>query len=195
MIRLYKAFLDEIPPRAYDLEYNRQGVFEKERLDSFTPQDKKRTLAGRILLRQGVGELYGKNDYKMTTGQSGKPLLPFCHFSIAHSAELAVCAFGTGEIGVDVEKLREIKKRESYTLFSPDETAYVNANDEEHNRRFLEVWTKKEAYIKMMGLSLADGAAFHTMHPPTEISIDTFWQDDYIITVCERTDNHHENTQ
>lgn len=189
MIALYKAFLDELSAEQYEAEYSKQPEWKKKHIDSFgSSTDKKRTLAGLVLLRRGVKELFGKENYSVAANRNGKPVLPFCRFSISHSGNLAVCAFGENEIGVDAERLRQIKPREKYKLFDEREAAYVNAGGAELAHRFFEIWTKKEAYVKMIGGVLADVADVCTISDELKnISFHTDYFENYVISVCEST--------
>jgi len=83
-----------------------------------------------------------------TTGQ-GKPwcdALP--GFSISHSAELVACALSTeGPVGLDVEQVRPIEPTRFARTFNPDEQAWIG----DSRTRFFELWTRKEAVIKVSG--------------------------------------------
>ncbi len=72
--------------------------------------------AGTELLAVGLRELYGMelNRDRLSYGQHGKPYLrnhPEIHFNISHCEGLAVCVFSDTETGVDVERIREVKKK------------------------------------------------------------------------------------
>ncbi len=148
----------------YVKEYNRLSEYNKKRISIMRPQDKRRSLAGLILLRKKIAEQYGVENYEFTYNQNGKPLLTFCYFSISHSGEYVVCAVGDTPVGVDTEVIRDIPFRNDYRLFTLQEVMYVNESKEEHTQRFFEVWTKKEAYIKAKGLKLIDGAGINVLN-------------------------------
>jgi len=89
------------------------------------------------------------------TNENGKPYIPGCpwKFSISHCGDVLTVAVSDFDVGIDCEeevsedKVEGISKR----FFSDEEQSYcTDANT------FTEIWTKKEAYAKMMGLSLSD---------------------------------------
>jgi 4'-phosphopantetheinyl transferase len=98
--------------------------------------------------------------WRFTTGSHGKPLLdPDCGlvFSVAHTDGLTVVAVCTGdEVGVDVERVdRRVPLGVAGRWFAPAELeALAAAPEPERARRFLELWTLKEAYVKARGLGV-----------------------------------------
>lgn len=83
----------------------------------------------------------------------GKPYLPDCdwQFSISHSGDLSLCGIHNDAIGVDIEKTRPYNDRVAKRICSPAEYAYIGKD----STRFLEVWTRKEAYAKLTGKGLS----------------------------------------
>lgn len=89
------------------------------------------------------------------TNENGKPFIPGCpwKFSISHSDDVLVVAISDEEVGADCEeevpeeKTGPVSKR----FFSDEEQEYCS-----DSYKFTEVWTKKEAYAKMLGIPLAD---------------------------------------
>ena len=168
----------------YVREYNRQSGYNKKRISIMRPQDKRRSLAGLILLRKKIAETYGIENYEFTYNENGKPLLPFCYFSISHSGNYVVCAVSDNPVGVDTEVIREIAFRNDYRLFTLEEIVYVNENEKDHNIRFFEVWTKKEAYIKAKGLKLVNGSGVNVLNCP-DAEFFTEIKGENMITLCK----------
>ena len=142
-----------------DIEYFETADFFLEtakQIENYRPEDKKRTLAGRYLLKKMIRELYGREEFTVKLNENGKPYLDFCYFSISHSGDFAVCAVSDFPVGVDIEHMQQLKKREKYMLFTPIESEYVNKSDSLN--RFYTLWTRKEAYIKAKGGVIADAA-------------------------------------
>jgi len=98
--------------------------------------------------------VFERNAYgKPFLAKSGTPL-----FNLSHSGGIAMCAVAqTGEIGVDIEKCREIEERElARRFFSSIECIQLDAlADEQKTAGFFACWTRKEAYIKAKGLGLS----------------------------------------
>src|SRR6185295_854197 len=97
---------------------------------------------------------FGKPQILTSTPQAG----PF-NFNLAHSGSLALYAFTPiGEVGVDLELIRpeftgdDIAER----FFSPAECACLNQLSAElRHKAFFNCWTRKEAFIKAMGMGMS----------------------------------------
>ncbi len=184
MIDLEVLEVASVPESDFVREYNRLGEYNKKRISIMRPQDKRRSLAGLILLRRKIAEIYGVTEYEFTYNQNGKPLLDFCYFNISHSGDYVVCSVSDRPVGVDTEVIRDIPFRNDYRLFTLEEVVYVNASEKEHNLRFFEVWTKKEAYIKAKGLKLADGSGINVFDCP-DAEFSTEIKGENMITLCK----------
>lgn len=142
-----------------DIEYSKTADFFPEttkQIKDYRPDDKKRTLAGRYLLKKMVKELYGREEFTLAFNENGKPMLDFCFFSISHSGDYAVCAVSDSPVGVDIEHMKSFKQRDKYMLFTLRESEYVNECDCQN--RFYTLWTRKEAYVKAKGGVISDAA-------------------------------------
>lgn len=90
----------------------------------------------------------------------GKPKLKFPEiknfdFNISHSGEMIVVAINDqGDVGVDIEKIQEIDFSLINEFCTKNEEIYINKNIEEKLKRFYEIWTLKEAYLKALGKGL-----------------------------------------
>ncbi len=77
---------------------------------------------------------------------------------VAHSGALALIATAGFEVGVDVEAPRRIRDPVGLAarFFTPAEREHVErAPADRRERRFLELWTAKEAVLKATGRGLA----------------------------------------
>lgn len=90
----------------------------------------------------------------------GKPFLSNhenIHISISHSKNHLLYGISTREIGVDIEVIRPIKDtfdKIKYIAFHEEELSYIQKNEQDIEIRFLEIWTKKEAFLKCLGTGL-----------------------------------------
>lgn len=99
----------------------------------------------------------------MNVGVNGKPELADggdLRFNMSHSGGLTALAFIAGgvELGVDVERIREIKEIEGIVerFFCREEADQVlQASEAERSRLFQHCWTRKEAFIKATGDGLS----------------------------------------
>lgn len=113
-------------------------------------------------------------DWTFSTNEYGRPEIsnpcthhPSLRFNLSHAEGMAVCAVTcVDDIGVDVEhvKRRADLRNIAHYFFAPGECESLNALDDEGmRRRFFEIWTLKEAYIKGRGMGLRlplDGFGF-----------------------------------
>lgn len=125
---------------------------------------------------------------KLYYSAAGQPRLPDAFISIAHSGEYVAAAVSDKPVGIDIEVCRRIKKRSKYKLFTDYESSYVNASLQDFSNRFLLCWTRKEAYVKLNGITLADAASFNTLEDNGKIKLLTEQTDKLTLSVCY-TDN------
>jgi len=136
---------------------------ELEKADRFRSDlSRCRYIVGRGSLRRVLGDRLGCSPtaIRFSYGPYGKPMLQDgrdpVEFNLAHSGGDAIIAVaGRGAIGVDIEHRRQIADVESIAGF-----AFSIAERRELDRSrdpvsaFLNGWTRKEAYVKALGLGL-----------------------------------------
>ncbi|HEY3328725.1 MAG TPA: 4'-phosphopantetheinyl transferase superfamily protein [Capsulimonadaceae bacterium] len=95
-------------------------------------------------------------------------------FNLSHTSGFALIGVTLGNpIGVDIEKMnRTIDPLDlAPAVFASDETDAVReSHPQDRLRRFLEIWTMKEAWLKMVGCGLVDDLASHSILAPTTLS-------------------------
>ncbi len=119
------------------------------------------------------------------TTQYGKPYIKNpkgFYFNISHTKDIIVCGLSNSPIGVDIEKIKPIKKKIVENFFNLHEKVYVYSDLEKENERFTEIWTRKEAYVKWIGKGMEVG--FDTFDVINDIRIKTMHIDNYILSVC-----------
>ena len=184
MIWVYKADINDFKDDEYKREYNCLSESEKQRICKIAfNDDKKRSLATKILLRRAILEKFGIESYELKREPNGKPILEFCKFSLSHSNNAAVCAISENDVGVDIEKIRPINRRPKYKLFTEDENDYVN-RDAQYSIRFLEVWTRKEALLKCGDISAEQLSKISVLLKHTDFLLGTEISEEYIISTC-----------
>lgn len=129
--------------------------FEKDRL---------RDLATRALVRTVLSRYapVAPEEWRFAAGPHGRPRIagaspPPLEFNVSHAHELVVVAVAARRlIGVDIEDLeRRANTAHLDRYFAPGESAALRALPEgEQRRRFFELWTLKEAYLKATGVGL-----------------------------------------
>ena len=133
------------------------------------PDDSRRYSVARGALRWLVTRYLDVDpgSIRFDEGPHGKPGLAQVpagvdlQFNLSHSGDVALAAFGVGRpLGVDIERMqRAIDPEALIARFgSPGERAMLQAlRPDERQRRFLQLWTCKEAWLKATGLGIAAG--------------------------------------
>jgi 4'-phosphopantetheinyl transferase len=138
------------------------------------PSPGKRSLVGHVALRLVLGELTGTAPeslrFERRCGHCegaghGKPHLvggSDLDFSLSHSGELALVAVGCGRrVGADVERVRprtDVLAIARGSLSARERQAVESLGTDEARRgAFFRCWTRKEAYLKGLGVGLAGG--------------------------------------
>jgi 4'-phosphopantetheinyl transferase len=141
---------------------------ERQRAERFRyVEHRQRYIVARASLRRLLAErLYiAPRAVELVETSYGKPRLAPVHgsagleFNLSHSGVLAVYAFTSGRaVGVDVELIRQIPDADNLaeSFFSPQEIAALRSLPlDRRSLAFLSCWTRKEAFIKALGLGLS----------------------------------------
>ena len=161
MIHVICTDISGLKESDYDDLYAKASPERKCRADRCRRrEDALRCVAADALLRYALGT----ERYTLEKERNGKPYIverTDFHFNLSHSGCWVVLAWGSSEVGVDVEKIRmdtdllAIAKR----FYAPEEQCYILEEPEQSRRRFFEVWTAKESYVKYLGTGLQKNLA------------------------------------
>lgn len=160
-IHVWKGFLDGSSHERDQTILSREEI-ERAARYRFV-QGRIRFVAGRALLRTILGGYLGRKPSELvfSYGPHGKPRLvqekteePL-HFNVTHAGPVALYALTRdGEVGIDVEHVREIPDWESIagSCFSPLEKERLRNLPEARRRKaFFQAWTRREALLKASG--------------------------------------------
>lgn len=93
------------------------------------------------------------------------------YFNLSHSHGVCVLAMGASEIGIDIEKIRDL----DYSKFD-----FIDAQDKED---FFKEWTRRESYLKYTGKGLSN----LRMDIPSDAHFEFFpVYDNYLICICAK---------
>lgn len=175
------------PWRGFDFETLIRILPEKERAEiQCISASKLRNmkLSAALLLRDRCAKRTGiaVGKLRLCRDDFGKPYfdgLPGLHISISYTKDAFVCAMSWTPLGVDVERLAPLPAI-PYHFLTPDEGRYCTCPE-----RFYEVWTKKEAYSKMLGTGLGEGfSSFSVFHPKIAGTLDSRRIGQCVVSVC-----------
>jgi 4'-phosphopantetheinyl transferase len=142
---------------------------ERARLALGTETRRREMLLTRWLQRQVLSRYEPRiepHEWRFVADHDGRPQLApdfqqhGLHFNLAHTQGLVVMAVARlPRVGVDVEVLeRRVPLAVAPRYFTADEAdALAALAPEAQPRRFIELWTLKEAYLKALGSGLAGG--------------------------------------
>ena len=121
--------------------------------------DSKRCICAEAIMRYYLIKYFciNNSDIEIIYNEYGKPFLKKIplYFNLSHSGKWVVCAWSENEIGVDVEKIDKINIDIAKSLFCEAEYDYIKSGKEhERCKRFIQIWTLKESYIKYIGKGL-----------------------------------------
>ena len=145
--------------------------------------DRKLCVASYILLKTALKDSYGINDINLGYNEHGKPYLKDwdnIFFNISHCPCGAVCVVSEYEVGVDIQDIRPFRENVPKKVFSEEEQDYINSADDK-NRAFARIWSKKEAYFKMLGRGLTK--KMNEFNSLDKDYIQTFDYNDFCISV------------
>jgi 4'-phosphopantetheinyl transferase len=141
---------------------------ERQRAEKFRfAKHRRRYVMARANLRRLLAERLriAPREVELVANGYGKPRLAPVHgsvdldFNLSHSEALAVYAFTSGRaVGVDVELIRQVPDADDLagSFFSPGETKALRAfPPDRRSLAFLACWTRKEAFIKAVGVGLS----------------------------------------
>jgi phosphopantetheinyl transferase len=118
----------------------------------------------RALLSDACDNTVHESEWRFTRLPGGKPCLeckggfPSFEFSISHARTFSAIAVTSGEpIGIDIESASTSRSAiiPSPVALCPEECgALATAPESERWRRFIRIWTAKEAYAKFLGVGI-----------------------------------------
>lgn len=165
-VHLWHCSLDAAPD-ARDSYQHTLSVDENARAQRFHSEvDRVRYIVGRGVLRQLLAAYLGTRPElpDLITGENGKPELAdesqqWLQLNLAHSDDVAVYAFARDcAVGVDVERIRadlDVDGIARRYMSPAEQEALSSLPHEERLHACVELWTRKEAVLKAMGVGLS----------------------------------------
>jgi 4'-phosphopantetheinyl transferase len=159
----------QAPPLSREHLHSLLTTEERDRASRLRFEDDRgRAIVGRGMLRTVLSGCTGQPpaEIELVEDRHGRPLLHGAgssklHFNVAHSGGWILIGVADGaRIGVDVEQIRPVSDIASLMerFFAPGETAAImSLRSDERLTAFFDCWTRKEAYLKAMGVGLQFG--------------------------------------
>lgn len=124
--------------------------------------------SARNFVRMYISQLTGRSHDSLifSAGSHGKPYIEDCdlHFNLSHCGNMVLAAFSAHEVGADIEVICRSGQSVVQRIFTQGEKDYIAVapSEKEAQRRFCEIWTAKEAYLKLGGVGLSGDMNFDT---------------------------------
>ena len=114
------------------------------------------SLIGIILTKVAIKKEFNIpiKEIKFSYKESGKPYIENfknIHFSISHCQDYVVCAISDKPIGIDIEKIKDVKIEALKTICYLKEKEFIFSEPTKSCENFFKVWTAKEAIYKKSG--------------------------------------------
>ncbi|WP_144558043.1 4'-phosphopantetheinyl transferase family protein [Shouchella miscanthi] len=133
----------------------------QERVRSYVrEEDAIRSLCGSLLIKYILWKELQITKFNLNYNKYGKPSIaefPNFHYNLSHSHNWIVCATNNKEVGIDIEKIKEIDLGIAERFFTSAEFDDIKKMPTLNDKltRFYEFWTMKEAFIKNLGKGLS----------------------------------------
>ena len=190
MLKIYHYDISGMSDEEFEKMYLASDKNRQKKADKLKKEPaKKLSIAAGELARRVIADKFNinKDDVRFRVDKGGKPYIEGLdvNFSISHSGTIALCAIADSPVGVDIEKIREVDLSVAKKHFAPDEHDYVLEKLSLSRQRFFEIWTRKEAYVKMLGKGISYFPEFSTMG---DAWITTHIRNKYIVSVVTQKD-------
>jgi len=135
--------------------------FKQDKIKSLANDELKReSIVGEYLLIKGLKQFFNidYNNIEIIKNSKGKPFIKDknIYFSISHTDNFVVCALSNKEIGIDVEKIKEVNLKTIKLFASERERNYIIYNKNKLWEHYFRIYTLKEAYVKMLAKDLTN---------------------------------------
>lgn len=115
----------------------------------------------------------------------GNPIFEYhreIKFSCSHTRFGMAFSVGKVKNGIDIERIKELKRSVIEKVYNENEKKYVGNN----KFRYYEVWTRKEAYLKYIGTGIVSLRGLRDVSTLTncQIKFETVMYKEYVISLC-----------
>lgn len=164
--------------------FNRTNSIDNKSNCIITDDKSIRMIAKSIVDREA--KKAGIEDVKYDLGKYGKPFVinhPEFKFNISHTKHAIAVAISDYEVGIDIEKIQNIKIGIIKRFFSIIEEEFIG-ND---NEKYTEIWCRREAYLKYLGCGLLNFTNELNILAIDEVYFNKVIIDGYCIIVCGKS--------
>lgn len=113
-----------------------------------------------------------------------KPYFDEFGFNFSHSGSYLIVGISKGIIGVDIQQIKEVPRKEKIAKKIFDEETFKDFQNTNCDKKFIEEFAKKEAYLKYLGTGFGD---YNQKDKPLYcqlISLDLKLKNEYVLACC-----------
>ncbi|MBR4026109.1 MAG: 4'-phosphopantetheinyl transferase superfamily protein [Lachnospiraceae bacterium] len=155
----YQIKNEQMKKQQTDIDRNSYfDFFKMEHIDILNKTRKTEEMITKDIITEDIVQ---KDVWDIVYSKGGKPYIKNVDnffFNLSHSGKWVVAAYGSREIGVDIEKIRQNStyQKMAKRFFTEEEQNYIYSikDKTEQQRRFTRIWTLKESYLKYLGVGL-----------------------------------------
>lgn len=191
MIHIGLVDLSTLSEGTFQALYGLSPAERQRRADRYLrKEDAYRCIFAHGLLRYALKHTLGTDQVRLAKTPAGKPFLPDhsgLQFNLSHSGRWVAIAWGHSPVGIDVETISmdESKLRLARRFFHPEEQAYLFAAEgPEQARRFFEIWTRKESYLKYLGTGIQRSLSDFSVLQLPDVDFFTLQLKDAALSLC-----------
>ncbi|MEE6450281.1 4'-phosphopantetheinyl transferase superfamily protein [Gottfriedia acidiceleris] len=134
-------------------------------------EDAIRCIFADLLAKYAIQQFHGCTLDQITIeiGDHGKPIASYpnnVHFNVSHAGIWVVCIVDEQPVGIDVEQIQVVDLEIARDFFMKEEYDFIidSTDIEGQYRRFFQIWTMKECYVKAIGEGLNKSLQSFSVH-------------------------------
>jgi len=189
--------IKDFQDKELDVFYSNMNPLSKQKINKYKNlSHKKQSIIGEYLLSKLLNKYsISYSDASFFYLESGKPIITNypIYYSISHSSDKVIATISNHLIGVDIEKIRNVSLSTIHQFANKEEEEYILSSKKNQKKRLFEIYTLKEAYVKMMGLSILQlkDVSFTVQNndvfcSDTSCQAHLYYQNNYVFSICQK---------
>lgn len=146
--------------------------------------DRKNCVIAFLMLKIALKQCFHITDFVLHYGEYGKPYLADhsgVYFNISHCSCGCAVAVADCPIGVDIQDIRSFSWDIAQRVCCKEELEVLEQSNEK-DREFTRMWSMKESYVKMLGISI--GSELMKINTLSIKNVQTLNRANRMISIC-----------
>lgn len=116
----------------------------------------------------------------------GKPFVPGAPcFSLSHCRHAVAVVVDECQVGIDVESIRTYNESLAHRVMNEQEMQYIEGRGEDKAVAFTELWTQKEAVLKLRGTGIVDDLRQVLVGAKERLTTYVYREKGYCLTIAQ----------